>query len=73
MSDCKDGSTRRSSKGGVYEMPKTSSGGQFFGLEDIKKNRGREGKLRQKKADKTKKKKLGNMKTPTFLVGAFHG
>ena len=48
-------------------LPKTSSGGQFLGFK-ISKSRGREGKLRQKRADKRKESRLGNMKTPTFLV-----
>ena len=61
-------------------MPKTSSGGQILGFK-MSKSRGREEKLRQKRAERRrkkkeeerrrKKKKLGNMKTPTFLVGFF--
>ena len=47
-------------------MPKTSSGGQILGFK-MSKSRGREEKLRQKKAERRKKKKLGNMKNPTFL------
>ena len=50
----------------VGYMPKTSSGGQILGFK-MSKSRGREEKLRQKKAERRKKKKLGNMKTPTFL------
>ena len=38
----------------------------------MSKSRGREEKLRQKKkAERRKKKKLGNMKTPTFLCFFF--
>ena len=51
-------------------MPKTSSGGQILGFK-MSKSRGREEKLRQKKAERRKKKQLGNMKTPTFLLGLF--
>ena len=51
-------------------MPKTSSGGQILGFK-MSKSRGRKEKLRQKKAERRKKKKLGNMKTPTFLWGFF--
>ena len=49
-------------------MPKTSSGGQILGFK-MSKSRGREEKLRQKRAEKRKKKKLGKWKTPTFLWG----
>ena len=37
----------------------------------MSKSRGREEKLRQKKAERGKKKKLGNIKSPTFLWGFF--
>ena len=57
---------------GFKNMPKTSSGGQILGFK-MSKSRGREEKLRQKKAERRKKKKLGNMKENTFLVGAFLG
>ena len=56
-------------------MPKTSSGGQSFRHQDIKKSRGRDGKLRQKKADRRKKKNLETRKTPTFslvFLGRFY-
>ena len=46
-------------------VPKTSSHGQMFRSQDIKKKR--EG--RKTKADRRKKNKLGNMKTPALLVG----
>ena len=39
----------------------------------MSKSRGREEKLRQKKAERTKKKKLGNMKNPHKFVGVFLG
>ena len=45
--------------------------GNFLGFK-ISKSRGREGKLRQKKAGRRKKKKkLGDMQKPTFLVERF--
>ena len=37
----------------------------------MSKSRGREEKLRQKKAERRKKKKLGNVTTPTNLWGVF--
>ena len=54
--------------GRISNMPKTSSGGQILGFK-MSKSREREDKLRQKAADRRKKKKLEDMKTPTFLVG----
>ena len=44
--------------------------GKFLGFK-ISKSRGGEGKLRQKKADKRKKRKLGNMKNPHLFGGGF--
>ena len=44
--------------------------GNFLGLR-YQKADGEKEKLRQKKADRRKKMKLGDMKTPTFLVGVF--
>ena len=42
-----------------------------FLLFKMSKSRGREEKLRQKKAERAKKKKLGNMKNPHKFVGFF--
>ena len=53
-------------------MPKTSSGGQILGFK-MSKSRGREEKLRQKKAERRKKKKLGNMKKNPGFCGFFLG
>ena len=44
--------------------------GTFLGFK-MSKSRGREEKLGQKKAERRKKKKLGNMRTPTNLWGFF--
>ena len=44
-----------------------------FLLFKMSKSRGREEKLRQKKAERAKKKKLGNMKNPHKSVGVFLG
>ena len=58
----------------IYKyLPKTSSGGQFFGASRYQKAGGEKENLRQKKADRRKKKKLGDMTNPTFLVGFFLG
>ena len=50
----------------VIYMPETT----FLGFK-MSKSRGREDKLRPKKAERRKKKKLGNMKTPINLWGVF--
>ena len=47
-------------------MPKTSSGGQILGFK-MSKSRGREEKTMAKKAERRKKKQLGNMKNPPNL------
>ena len=46
--------------------------GTFLGFK-ISKSRGREAKLRQKKAEIRKKRKLGNMKNTHKFVGVFLG
>ena len=50
--------------------PKTSSCGHMSGIKKSK-SRVREGKLRQKKADRRKKQKLGNMKNPHLFGGGY--
>ena len=54
----------------LHYMPKTSSGGQILGFK-MSKSRGREEKLRRKKAGTRKKKKLGNLKNPHLFGGGF--
>ena len=53
-------------------MPETPPGGYLFRLEDVEMQKERR-KTKAKKAERRKKKKLGNMKNPHVFVGVFLG